>query len=132
MLLVLSAIISFLTKHATLTLFAQDCESTLLQYAQADILRSEAWEQIIIFAKFWKKVHGILASMLVFDYNLTSYEHLNILNNMGIHSITLHRRGKKLLAALDRVPHSKWQKLPLDIPKRKYKTPFVFESTGAI
>lgn len=112
-----------------LTLFAQDCESTLFQYAQADILRSEASEQVIVFAKFWKKVHGKLASTLVFDSKLTSYEHLNILNDMGVHFITLRRRGKKLLAALDRVPHSQWQKLHLDIPKRKYKTPFVFEST---
>jgi transposase len=112
-----------------LTLFAQDCESTLFQYAQADILRSEASEQIIVFAKFWKKVHGKLASTLVFDSKLTSYEHLNILNDMGAHFITLRRRGKKLVAALDRVPHSQWQKLHLDIPKRKYKTPFVFEST---
>lgn len=111
-----------------LTLFAQDCESTLFQYAQADILRSEASEQIISFVKFWKKVHGKLTSTLVFDSKLTSYEHLNILNDMGVHFITLRKRGKKLLAALDRVPHSRWEKIHLDIPKRKYKNPLVFDS----
>jgi transposase len=111
-----------------LTLFAQDCGSTLFQYAQADILRSEASEQIITFVKFWKKVHGKLASTLVFDSKLTSYEHLNVLNEMGVHFITLRKRGKKLLAALDRIPHSDWKKIHLDIPKRKYKSPLVFES----
>ena len=112
-----------------LTLFAQDCESTVFHYAQADILRSEASEQIIAFAKFWKKVHGKLTSTLVFDSKLTSYEHLNLLNEMKIEFITLRKRGKKLLAAIERIPHSHWQKFHLDIPKRKYKNPFVFEST---
>ena len=112
-----------------LTLFAQDCESTVFHYAQADILRSEASEQIIAFVKFWKKVHGKLTSTLVFDSKLTSYEQLNMLNEMKIEFITLRKRGKKLLAAMERIPHSHWQKLHLDIPKRKYKNPFVFEST---
>ena len=111
-----------------LTLFAQDCQSTLFQYAQADILRSEASEQIIAFVKFWKKVHGKLTSTLVFDSKLTSYGYLNSLNDMGVQFITLRRRGKTLLTALDLVPHSQWQKLHLDIPKRKYKNPFVFDS----
>ena len=111
-----------------LTLFAQDCQSSLFQYAQADILRSEASEQIISFAKFWKKVHGRLTSTLVFDSKLTSYGYLNSLNKMGIHFITLRRRGKNLLAALDLVPHSQWKKIHVDIPKKKYKTPLVFES----
>jgi transposase len=111
-----------------LTLFAQDCESTLFQYAQADILRSEASEQIISFVKFWKKVHGKLTSTLVFDSKLTSYEHLNTLNEMGLHFITLRRRGKNLLEALDHVPRNCWKKIHLDIPKRKYKNPLAFDS----
>ena len=112
-----------------LTLFAQDCESTLSQYAQADIVRSEASEQIISFVKFWKKIHGNLTSTLVFDSKLTSYEHLNTLNGMGIHFITLRRRGKNLLAALAQVPQNRWEKLSIDIPKRKYKNPIAFDST---
>jgi len=111
-----------------LTLFAQDCSSSVFQYAQADILRSEASEQIISFVKFWKKIHGKLTSTLVFDSKLTSYEHLNRLNGMSLHFITLRRRGKNLLAALDRVSPKQWQRLHLDIPKRKYKNPLVFES----
>jgi transposase len=112
-----------------LTLFAQDCESTVFHYAQADILRSEASEQIIAFIKFWRKVHGKLTSTLVFDSKLTSYEQLNLLNEMKIPFITLRKRGKKLLASVEKIPHSHWQKLHLDIPKRKYKNPFVIEST---
>ena len=111
-----------------LTLFAQDCESTVFHYAQADILRSEASEKIIDFIKFWKKVHGKLTSTLVFDSKVTSYEQLNALNEMKISFITLRKRGKKLLATTEKIPHSQWQRLHLDIPKRKYKNPLVFES----
>jgi len=111
-----------------LTLFAQDCQSGQFQYAQGDILRSEASDQILDFVSFWKKIHGKLDSTLVFDAKLTSYENLNAINNMGIHFITLRRRGKKLIAALDRIPGNRWKKIHLDIPKRKYKTPLLFES----
>jgi transposase len=111
-----------------LTLFAQDCQSELFQYAQADILRSESSEQILDFVSFWKKIHGKLDSTLVFDSKLTTYEHLNTINQMGIHFITLRRRGKKLLAAVERVPAKKWKRTHLDIPKRKYKTPLLYES----
>jgi transposase len=112
-----------------LTLFAQDCESGLFQYAQADILRSEASEQVIDFATFWKKVHGKLDSTLVFDAKLTNYNHLNALNNMHVHFITLRKKGKKLIAAMDQIPNNQWKKIHLDIPKRKYKSPSIFEST---
>jgi len=111
-----------------LTLFAQDCLSGLFQYAQADILRSEASEQILDFVSFWKKIHGKLDSTLVFDSKLTSYEHLNTINHLGIHFITLRKRGSKLLAAVERIPAKQWQRVYLDIPKRKHKTPSVFES----
>jgi transposase len=111
-----------------LTLFAQDCESGQFQYAQADILRSEASDQILDFVSFWKKVHGKLDSTLVFDSKLTSYENLNAINRMGIHFITLRRRGKELIAAVDRIPANRWKKVHLDIPKRKYNTPLLFES----
>jgi transposase len=111
-----------------LTLFAQDCQSGLFQYAQADILRSEAAEQILDFVTFWKKVHGKLDSTLVFDSKLTSYEHLDTLNGMGIHFITLRKRGPKLLAAVERIPASQWKTVHLDIPKRKYKSPSIFDA----
>ena len=111
-----------------LTLFAQDCQSGQFQYAQADILRSEASDQILDFVSFWKKIHGKLDSTLVFDSKLTSYENLNAINHMGIHFITLRRRGKKLIAATDRIPGNQWKKIHLDIPKRKYKTPLLYES----
>jgi len=111
-----------------LTLFAQDCQSELFQYAQADILRSEASEQILDFVSFWKKIHGKLDSTLVFDSKLTTYEHLNTINQMGIHFITLRRRGKNLSAAVEKIPTKKWKRTHLDIPKRKYKTPLLYES----
>ncbi len=111
-----------------LTLFAQDCESGLFQYAQADILRSEASEQVLNFAIFWKKIHGDLNSTLVFDSRLTNYKHLNALNDMKVHFITLRKKGKKLLAEMEQIPNSQWKKIHLEIPKRKYSSPSIYES----
>ena len=48
---------------------------------------------------------------------------------MGIHFITLRRREKNLLEALDQVPQNRWEKLHIDIPKKKYKNPIAFDST---
>ena len=65
---------------------------------------------------------------LVFDAKLTNYTHLTALNNMGIHFITLRKKGKKLIAAMDQTPNSQWKRLHVDVPKRKYKSPSIFES----
>ncbi|MDY6856121.1 MAG: hypothetical protein SWO11_15730 [Thermodesulfobacteriota bacterium] len=108
---------------SALTLFAQDCQSGQFKYAQADILRSEATDQILDFISFWKKIHGKLDSTLVFDSKLTSYENLNEINKMTIHFITLRRGGKKLIEAVNRIPANRWKQVHLDIPKRKYKAP---------
>ena len=56
-----------------LTLFAQYCQSTLFQYGQADVLRTEVLEQIIALVKFWKKAHRKPIFMLIFDLKLASY-----------------------------------------------------------
>ncbi len=39
-----------------LTLFAQDCDSRLVLYSEADIRRSEADDQVLQFVSFWRKV----------------------------------------------------------------------------
>ena len=76
-----------------LTLFAQDSESTVFHYTQADILRSDASEQILAFVKFGKKVHGKLTSTLVFDSKVTSYEQLNVVNEMKIQFIIAFKKN---------------------------------------
>jgi transposase len=55
-----------------LTLFAQDADTKLLVYSDADIKRSEADDAVLEFLAFWRKVRRG-SPTLIFDSRLTSY-----------------------------------------------------------
>jgi transposase len=110
-----------------LTLFAQDSESKLMLYTDADIQRSEAADQVLQFISFWKKVQRGIQPTLVFDSQFTSYAKLSVLNNRhGVKFITLRRRGKALIqSAQDLTP---WHRVEVPHAKRKYPHPQVHDS----
>jgi len=80
-----------------LTLFAQDAQSKLVLYTQADIQRAEGDEQILAFVDFWSKMWRSVTPTLVFDSRLSTYANLSKLNEAGIKFITLRRRGSRLV-----------------------------------
>ena len=110
-----------------LTLVAQDAESKLMLYTAADIQRSEADDQVLQFLAYWKRIQRQVKPTLVFDSKLTSYERLSELEEQGIKFITLRRRGKKLLDAVDSL--TPWRKIHIPHAKRKYPNPYIHEST---
>jgi hypothetical protein len=67
------------------------------------------------------------ATHLVFDSRLTTYPHLDRLNQRHIHCITLRRRTRKMLAAIWSRPASAWQRITLPALTRKYRTPKVLD-----
>lgn len=103
------------------TFFAQDGESDTVLYTKADIQRSESSEQILEFLDYWLELKGVVEQTLVFDSKLTNYNILYELDRQGVKFITLRRRSQKLIAEAQALPESKWQKVYLPIPKRKYK-----------
>ena len=109
-----------------LTLIGQDALSKLILYTAADIQRNEADDQILEFLAFWKKVQKGVDPTLVFDSKFTTYANLSQLNESGIKFITLRRRGKKLIDAIDKI--GPWKRIHIDHAKRKYKNPLVHES----
>ncbi len=109
-----------------LTLFAQDASSKLVLYTAADLMKEEANEQVVNVLSFWKSIRKGVASTFVFDSKFTTYEHLSVLNRMGVKFITLRRRGKKLIENLDEL--SPWEKIHIPHDKRKYPNPFVHQS----
>ena len=111
----------------TLTLFAQDAETKLLLYTDADIQRAEADAQVLEFIAFWRKVHRGVPPTLIFDSRMTSYPMLSKLNRAGIKFITLRRRGAKLLKGVEAIKD--WKRIHIPHPKRKFPNPFVHEST---
>ena len=113
---------------SALTLFAQDCDSKLILYTEADIRRREADDQVLRFAAFWKKIAKSVAPTLVFDSRFTSYEQLASLDGQGIRFITLRRRGRALLRYTEAQPASAWTRITVPHEKRKFPRPLVFES----
>jgi hypothetical protein len=111
-----------------LTLIAQDADSRCQIYVDADILKSEADDQILEFIKFWKKIRGQFRHTLVFDSKLTTYENLAQMNDDGVKFITLRRRGVRLTKEANKIPADQWKRLAIDTPKRKYKNPLVHDS----
>lgn len=104
---------------SVLSFFAQDLDTTYLCYSNGDLKKEEEADEIIAFVSFYKKATGQRPKCLVFDSKLTTYDHLDRLNQQGIRFITLQRRGKRILASLEAI--SSWQWIRLDIPSRKHQ-----------
>ncbi len=115
------------TMKGALSLFAQDANSKLMLYTDADIRRVEADDQILEFLAFWKRIKRGVDSMLVFDSRFTNYANLSKLNADHIRFITLRRRGKALLRQVDKL--GPWKRIHIPHAKRKYPNPRVYEST---
>ena len=119
-------------RHKTLkganTIFAQDSQSNTILYTRADILRKEESQEIKKFITYWKKINSKLDETLVFDCKFTNYHVLDEITNDNIKFITLRRRSKNLINSVSDIAKEKWQRIKLDIPKRKYNKVSVYES----
>ena len=115
-------------RQASILVFlAQDADSHVFCYANADIRKGEEADEIFRFIDFWKRQHGTAPQHLVFDSKLTTYAGLDRLDTEGITFITLRRRSPKLLAEVASLPASAWRATELDIPHRKYRNPRFYE-----
>jgi transposase len=110
-----------------LTFLAQDADSQVFCYSNADIRKGEEADEIFRFIAFWKRQHGKAPQHLVFDSKLTTFPGLDRLDAAGITFITLRRRSPKLLAEIANLPLSAWRTVDLELPHRKYRTPRVYE-----
>jgi len=110
-----------------LTFLAQDADSQVFCYSNADIRKGEEAEEIFRFIAFWKRQYGVPPLHLVFDSKLTTYDGLDRLDAAGIIFITLRRRSPSLLAEIDGLPPSAWRTVTLDISSRKHRTPRFYE-----
>lgn len=114
------------TMKGALTLFAQDAASKLILYTAADIQRKEADDQVLDFLGYWKHVYRGVEPTFVFDSKFTTYTNLAILNAQSVKFITLRRRGKKMLAEIEKL--SRWKRIHVPHVKRKYPNPMVHDS----
>src|SRR5262244_2897341 len=110
-----------------LAFLAQDADSQVFCYSNADVRKGEEPEEIFRFIKFWTRQHGKPPRHLVFDSKLTTFEGLDRLDEQGIIFITLRRRSPALLKVIENLAPSAWRTVTLDIAHRKYRTPRVYE-----
>ena len=113
---------------SALTFFAQDGESKMLIYENADIEQKDAPNEIMNFVNYWLRIKGIIDQTLVFDSKLTTYEKLEELDEINIKFITLRRRGKKLIDNAKKIPDYDWHAVDLKKPKRKHNKFKIAES----
>ena len=114
------------TMKGALTLFAQDSESKLILYTDADIQRSESDDQVLEFLGFWRQIRRGVKPTLIFDSKFTSYAKLSELNRSGVRFITLRRRGSDLIRSVERL--APWKRIDIPHEKRKHRHPRVHDS----
>ncbi len=115
------------SQKGILTFLARDANQRVLCYARAGIPKAEQASEIVRCVDFWQQQTGSPPQELVFDSRLTTYPHLNQLNQRAIHFITLRRRTRSLVAAIWSRPASAWQRITLPALTRKYRTPKVLD-----
>lgn len=115
------------SQKAMLVFFAQDAESRIFCYSNADLRKGEESDEILRFVEFWKKQTGKKPPHLVFDSKLTIQKNLFKLDRMKITFVTLRTRTPKLLKEVINEPLSAWRKIELRNVARKYRTPKVID-----
>jgi len=115
------------SQKGILTFLARDASQGVVCYARAGITKAEQPGEILRCVDFWQQQTGSRPEEVVFDSRLTTYPHLDQLNQRQIHFITLRRRTRALLAAIWSRPASAWQRITLPALTRQYRTPKVLD-----
>jgi hypothetical protein len=115
------------SQKGVLAFLAQDAETRVFCYANAELRKDRRDDEVLRFVEFWERRTGRLPEELIFDCTLTTYAKLDELNRKGIPFITLRRRSAKLLAEIARAPISAWRRIELENVTRAYKTPRVLD-----
>ncbi|MGD9972814.1 MAG: transposase [Desulfatirhabdiaceae bacterium] len=110
-----------------LVFLAQDAQTRVFCYANAELRKNEQNDEILQFVEFWKQRTGNYPEELIFDSKLTTYANLDKLNRMGIRFMTLRRRSKKMIQEIDDEPVSSWRQIHLNSVSRIYKTPRILD-----
>src|SRR3990170_4423199 len=110
-----------------LAFLAHDGVKKVFCYANGQLRKEEQNDEILRFVAFWKERTGHLPEELIFDSRLTTYAHLDKLNQMGIAFITLRRRSQKMIHGIHQEPLSAWRRIELKGVSRLYKTPKILD-----
>jgi len=106
---------------SVLTCFARAVDRPMLCYAQADLVRAEIHDEPVKFVRYWEDLTGVRPDWLYFDSKTTTYGGLNELRNLGVHFITIRRRGSRVVERVLARPAAEWTKAVIDTPRRRHQ-----------
>ncbi len=110
--------------RSVLAALAQDPDTGIFCYSDAEIKHRNQPECVLEFLDFWRQ-EGENPACLIFDSKFTTYQNLERLDRDHIKFITIRRRGKRLLANLKGL---NWETIHIEGPGRKYEKVQVNES----
>jgi len=103
------------TRHkalpSILAALAQDPDSGIITYGDADVKQVSEHNVVIEFLDFYKVDEGNNLKYLVFDSKFTTYQNLRKLDDNNTKFITIRRRGDKIVKDLENLPHFAWKQI---------------------
>ena len=91
-------------------MLAQDSDSGIIDYGDADILHKKQNAVVLEFLDFYRQDKSKdELKYLVFDSKFTSYQNLAKLNDNEVKFLTIRRRGKKIVEEINNLPKSSWK-----------------------
>lgn len=112
-----------------LAVLAQDPDSGLIDYGDADVLHENKDVVVLSFLDFYRQGEpNTNLKYLVFDSKFTNYQNLAALDSKGIKFLTIRRRGKNIVEEINALPSSSWTKKRVVCAGNKSRTLKVHDS----
>jgi len=114
-----------------LAVLAQDPDSGIIDYGDADIMHKNESAVILEYLDFYRQTASGNQNLkyLVFDSKFTNYENLSKLDDGSIKFVTIRRRGKKITEEINNIPGEKWKIIRVESSGLKKRTIRVYDGT---
>lgn len=103
------------TRHkalaSMLAVLAQDPDSGIITYGDANIRHNDKSEVVVEFLDFYRKSGSADLKYLVFDSKFTTYGNLRALDDRGVKFLTIRRRGKNIVERINAIPQSERKRI---------------------
>lgn len=106
---------------SVLAMIAQDADTGLLVYGNANVKKKSAKCEVLQFVDFWREGNLGEIKCLIFDSKFTVLENLRKLDKDNIKFITIRTRNPKLVNEFKNNNKKRWKIIRLDILKRRHK-----------
>jgi transposase len=117
-----------------LAVLAQDPDSGIIDYGNTNVMHKNQNDVVLEFIDFYQEGQLKISSLqyLVFDSKFAPYANLSKIDDHGIKFVTIRRRGKKIVDAVNAVPENKRRKIHIMMSNNKGRTLRVLDETTSI